>query len=597
MTTDKKLIISCLLLVAVSFAAGLALAYYAEIEGSVENDDFWLYLNKTYLARLAKLEAKDPKSAQEDLGRTLHNVGTSYLNLRQYERAEGYFLRALEIKWECKKFPGSSAADTMQRLGGIYRHVAKYQQSKVFSQRALELFEKTEDAKCIHVAIVNEELGSLYALCRDHRKAAKHLKTAAGIYHEQNDLGAESRCRSILALLYSNTDRKAKAEAQLKLASELLSSKWGSGFEQFFDRDIAFYKMALARLFLVDGKFADAQRYYQSSYEVLKNALGEKSPTALNCQFLLSQCYSKLGKKDAAVAALSTLVAAFQSMKLEDHPQCIEALERQSELLVELNQVQAASQLTEKIAILRTSRLAKDKLDEESAREQIFKLKPQMEDWLHRDAFDAWALPIMAALIAWSFTGLVSVGLACATVANAKHHSGVLWFFVGIVFSVLALAMILALPAEHEDRTRTVRRAIIEDALLVSFLLSASPLLVALLVFSFPTPVLLRDTFVALGFAWFVAFTLTPALWCWFVADVKGRNKWLWGALGLLFSVFALYLILAVAPTRENEERAPESLRLNPVQCLTLLTSAATVLTLLGSLLTAYSQISKHIEW
>ena len=126
---------------------------------------------------------------------TLSALGSSYINLHQYQKALEQFQSALTIWRDLgnKEFEASSLA----HIGDVYRQWGFPDHATGFYRDSLKFYQ--EDSNSVDGAVVMNNLGLTYILLGDGRKSVEYLDKALKFYRAKQDRRGEALALANLA--------------------------------------------------------------------------------------------------------------------------------------------------------------------------------------------------------------------------------------------------------------------------------------------------------------------------------------------------------------------------------------------------------------
>src|SRR5262249_36615472 len=163
------------------------------------------------------------------------------------------------------------------------------------------------------------------------------------------------------------------------------------------------------------------EKYIKSALSVIQRLSGDRSLSRSSCELRLADCYIKEGKNKEAEDILDGISERFKSLGLPDHPQVLAALKMDEQLAKSLGNKERASAIHSQLVRVLIECISLQKSDLEKAEALNNDLTPKIAVWAKRTDPDTWAVPLVCAFLAWSFTGLFACGMASAALASHKN--------------------------------------------------------------------------------------------------------------------------------------------------------------------------------
>ena len=138
-----------------------------------------------------ELAKRNPDAFNSDLAVTLNNLGSLYFDLREFEKSEEHYKRALLLREElAKRNPdafNSDLAMTLNNLGSLYSDLREFEKSEEHYKRALllceELAKRNPDAFNSDLAEALNDCGNLYRDINQPEMAKQSYEGALAIVH------------------------------------------------------------------------------------------------------------------------------------------------------------------------------------------------------------------------------------------------------------------------------------------------------------------------------------------------------------------------------------------------------------------------------
>ncbi len=148
------------------------------------------------------------------------DAGNAYLNLKEYQNAEKYFLEAVKISKESNFIPGEMIMHST--LGQLYIKTKEYDKAEQNINKALSYFEET--GQLANIAGSYSYLGDIQSHKYNHKEAIPLYNKALDIYNQINSLMQIRDTNSKLFIAYSITENYKKADKANKIYTLLNDS-------------------------------------------------------------------------------------------------------------------------------------------------------------------------------------------------------------------------------------------------------------------------------------------------------------------------------------------------------------------------------------
>jgi tetratricopeptide (TPR) repeat protein len=186
-----------------------------------------------------------------------HQLGEIHVTIDEYEKAIGYFNKALQIAE--KKSEGNRKFRIHNSLGVCYLHMKEYDKSKEHLTIAL-------DVENLTPAIISKgkhDLGTLHIELKEYTEAEKLLVDSLNIRREHTLEDASSTSMVALAEVYIEQKRIPEA-IELLIESKLIIEKYNTKWKNIK------VLLLLARAYAANNQFEQSNAYYEQ-YNTLQN--------------------------------------------------------------------------------------------------------------------------------------------------------------------------------------------------------------------------------------------------------------------------------------------------------------------------------------
>ena len=264
-------------------ALGDGAAAQKEIDDAIEIFEELRETDKSVTEELAQtyvLSAQNHKDSNEEAeeAEALFNAGLLYMDeLDDYINAEKHYLSALEIceclaKEDPAKYSGELAA-TYNNMGNLYRNLGQYDKAEEYWLRALDRFDKLAEVSTRYgscPALARACLGELYLEHGQNDKAENYLKRAAETMEKVSDENFEELIAIYQMLGILSVEKLNFDEGYDKLyrAYELCKEAGGK-------QDLIEICLSLAGVCGIKGEIGKAIKFAQEA-ERLRKELSEK---------------------------------------------------------------------------------------------------------------------------------------------------------------------------------------------------------------------------------------------------------------------------------------------------------------------------------
>jgi CHAT domain-containing protein len=142
-----------------------------------------------------------------NLGRTIHTKAYTLDNLGQYELANKYFRRSIELN----QLSGDKVrvAESLLKIGTILNNLSKYADALASLEKALEIYREIDEKSGISDAL--NQIGFVYLKMGDYDKALEKFNEAIKITKEQKDQWGLAGIYNNMAIMLQNVGRTEKA--------------------------------------------------------------------------------------------------------------------------------------------------------------------------------------------------------------------------------------------------------------------------------------------------------------------------------------------------------------------------------------------------
>ncbi|CAH3168932.1 unnamed protein product [Pocillopora meandrina] len=198
------------------------------------------------------------------------NLGTVFVSLGQYDKAEEYLQKALVITTEIGD--RQNEASCYGNLGTVFKSIGQYDKAEEYLQKALVITTEIGDRKGDATNYGN--LGTLFRSLGQYDKAEEYLQKALVITTEIGDREGEASCYGNLGTVFRSLGQYDKAEEYLQKAL-VITTEIGDR-----QNEASCYGN-LGTVFESLGQYDKAEEYLQKAL-VIKTEIGDRKGEATN---------------------------------------------------------------------------------------------------------------------------------------------------------------------------------------------------------------------------------------------------------------------------------------------------------------------------
>ena len=248
-----------------------------------------------------QLFTQNPDAYRASLASTQNNLGVLYKNLHDYAKSEEYYLKALENYTQLfSQNPNAYRADlakTQHNLGYLYNNLHDYAKAEEYYLQALEnrtqLFTQNPDAYRADLAMTQNNLGILYDDLHDYAKAEEYylqaLENRTQLFTQNPDAYRASLAgtQNNLGVLYKNLHDYAKSEEYYLKALENRTQLFSQNPDAY-RADLAMIQNNLGNLYKNLHDYSKAEEYYLKALEN-RTQLFTQNPDAYRADLAMTQ--------------------------------------------------------------------------------------------------------------------------------------------------------------------------------------------------------------------------------------------------------------------------------------------------------------------
>lgn len=180
-----------------------AIMQIGSIYGKQKNNEKSIY----YYKKAQKYFEQIKKPAVEDIYTMVeinHNIGHTYLLMDQYETADKYFRKGLEMAKSIQD--SQSASLILDKMGRVYFEQKKYKEALAMYEEALE-----QDQSDLFRSNIYTSLGEFFIAQKKYKEAENYLQKALNIGLQYQSLNIQTHARKFLYQLYKESKQFGKS--------------------------------------------------------------------------------------------------------------------------------------------------------------------------------------------------------------------------------------------------------------------------------------------------------------------------------------------------------------------------------------------------
>lgn len=154
-----------------------------------------------------------------DLGKSYHNLGVFYAELRKNKIAQKHLENAIYVY---KKLNESRLLRSYLELANVHRTMGEYELAEDYFNLIIPLAKKLEDNSRLASAL--SDYGWLLNVKKEYLKASQHLEESRKIFEEENSPQNLAACYSNLSISYDNLGQIKKSISYLKKSIKINES-------------------------------------------------------------------------------------------------------------------------------------------------------------------------------------------------------------------------------------------------------------------------------------------------------------------------------------------------------------------------------------
>lgn len=256
-----------------------------------------------------------------DLATIYNGMGVVYqYSLLSFEKAEAYFMKALDIRQKLLGEDDFDLALTYYGLAATYMSIGNYDLAETYGLKASDLsqrhpYERTFQANCLQV------VGNIYFVTFRFRKAIEYYTPAIDLLISAkgpNDLSLATYYNN-LGTVYNEMKDHARAMHYFQLSLRINRL---NNFGNISEQSASYFNFGIAHQFL--KAFDSSAYYYRKSLAIRLTFYGEKNKETSDCYRYLGELYEEQALLDSALCyyqqALISGLEDFSNQDIQINP-------------------------------------------------------------------------------------------------------------------------------------------------------------------------------------------------------------------------------------------------------------------------------------
>lgn len=243
-------------------------------------------------------------------GHAYNNLGDSYLNRKEPEKALEMFDRAL---WVLKENYGNTSVDVANcclQMAKSHFELKEYEKVSEYLQNATEIYDMEQRGKDIDVTKTFNYIASIYMQMRSFDKAIE-LTNACIQLNKRNDREILSKSYDNLASSYSSINKLDEASEFYLKALPIKKEKYGE--ESLI---VAGEYETIANCYFNSLRFLDAFEAFKKSYEIYEGLSADRD-TKAKCCINIIDCLEALNLQEDAIKWYAKSLKLFERRNSE----------------------------------------------------------------------------------------------------------------------------------------------------------------------------------------------------------------------------------------------------------------------------------------
>jgi tetratricopeptide (TPR) repeat protein len=255
-----------------------------------ENVERYLLHVSIFLEYLEQNKTKDKsnlKSENESTALLCDNYARYFYQYGQYKKAKKYFKIFKNICESTKDIDQNLLATSYSNLAVIYRTLINYEQAEVYFLKSIELEKKISTNETIALAVSFNQIAGLYQNLSKYKDAEFYYLEAVRIFEKINGDNHIRNCPS-----YNNLSGFYFKRGNLKLAKEYQQKSLAIRLAEFGENhpDVAVGYWWLGTFCKKEEKYQEALDYFYKAHEIFLRFFSKEHPRVQNLQTFIDKC-------------------------------------------------------------------------------------------------------------------------------------------------------------------------------------------------------------------------------------------------------------------------------------------------------------------
>ncbi len=316
--------------------------YYFTLAEMLNGVGAWNDSFQNYNKALAILESNGIKNSL--YMNIIFALAVHYQDTGDYNSAEAYFLKQLNMLKEAGQKQSLSYATTLNNLGTVKQNQAKLIEAQQYLEQAKQISATLSGVNSMHYAGVIENLGLALTQLGDYTNAEELINESIKI--KKTTVGEESPlyANSIqnLGRIKQLKGKYQEAEPLFALALKLKKNAFGTSHPEYAN---ALNNSAL--LYQTMGNFKKAEPLFMEATDIYKTRYGTNHPEYATTLENLATLYKLEGKDEKAQLLLEQTLAIDKAIYGENHPRYATTLHNLASVYKDLDKKEQAKSLYE----------------------------------------------------------------------------------------------------------------------------------------------------------------------------------------------------------------------------------------------------------
>ena len=247
----------------------------------------------------------------------LNALGQAYHDNGEFDRAIGFYLKALEINKQVLEGENEGVAINLNNIGESYREKGDFEQALEHYQMALEIDQKVHTEEHPVIATILNNIGSVYDSKGEFHNALEHFQKALEIDRKvfgQNHYKVATRLNNI-GSVYEDMGEYDKAIDQYEQALSIDKEAFGDEHPNISIRLNNFGSAYSSR-----GDYKKAINYYEQSLAIDRKIFGENHPRIAVRLNNIGAAYYGMGDYESSISSYEKALKILYKVFPSGHP-------------------------------------------------------------------------------------------------------------------------------------------------------------------------------------------------------------------------------------------------------------------------------------